>query len=64
MVDNYFCISFFKDWYNFCNFIFFRKYASVNLSCFNNIENNPSYPELRFDFKPSMICIIGSFVTD
>ena len=34
------------------------------LICFNNIENSPSYPKLRFDFKPSMIFSICSFVTD
>ena len=28
------------------------------------IENIPSYPKLSFDFKPSMIFIICSFVTD
>ena len=35
-----------------------------HLICFNNIENILTYPELRFDFKPSMIFIICSFVTD
>ena len=35
-----------------------------HLICFNNIETIPSYPEMRFDFKPSMIFIICSFVTD